>query len=184
MDGALYAVNTAYNTSDDDERILEVMADEPAGRVNPYLLREATGLSKQRVSNALRQLVAAGWVRKETRGLYDLVDEARAEIEATESDQHPQSDDLDVRAVAELLSDWTPDTQASAEYARTETARALEWLRRQEGRQSKRDFVEAVAFDESVDHWWGRAVQPGLRQLAEHGVVEYRPGHHDYKMVD
>ena len=65
-------VNADYEPTDDDEELLEVMKDEPCGRVTPFLLRERTGLSKQRVSNSLRQLVASGWVNKPYRGLYDL----------------------------------------------------------------------------------------------------------------
>jgi len=45
--------------------------------VNPYLVREETELSKQRVSNSFRQLVASGWVEKRTRALYDLVEDPR-----------------------------------------------------------------------------------------------------------
>lgn len=70
-------VNTEYNPTDDDEMVLGVMKTEPCGRVNPFLLREETGLSKQRVGNSLRQLVAAGWVAKRTRALYDLVEDPR-----------------------------------------------------------------------------------------------------------
>jgi len=77
MDVVADGVNTAYNPSADDELLLETMRDEPAGRVNPYLLREETGLSKQRVSNSLSQLTAAGWVEKRTRALYDLVADGR-----------------------------------------------------------------------------------------------------------
>ena len=70
-------MNTDYEPTDDDEMILEVMKSEPCGRVNPYLLREETDLSKQRVSNSLRQLVASGWIEKRTRALYDLVEDPR-----------------------------------------------------------------------------------------------------------
>ncbi len=70
-------MNADYEPSDDDEKILEVMKAEPCGRVNPYLVREETGLSKQRVSNSFRQLVASGWVEKRTRALYDLVEDPR-----------------------------------------------------------------------------------------------------------
>ena len=87
-------------------------------------------------------------------------------------------------AEAELLASWTPESEANPERARSETLRALDWLRDHEGRASKSDFVAGLEFDAHVDSWWGRMVQPGLRELAEHGVVEYRPGHHDYKMLE
>jgi predicted transcriptional regulator len=72
-------MNRDYEPTDDEDAILEVMKDEPCGRVNPYLVREETELSKQRVSNAFRQLVAAGWVDKRTRALYDLDEDPREE---------------------------------------------------------------------------------------------------------
>jgi len=159
------------------------MAAEPCGRVNPQLLRTETGLSKQRINHSLKQLQAAGWITKRTRALYDLVDEAGEHVETVaEIDQG--ATDMDLRAAAELLSDWEPDSQASPEFARQETARAVEWLRYQDHRSKKSDFIEALEFDESVDHWWGRAVQPGLRELAEHGFVEYRSAYNDYKVVE
>ncbi|WP_238705386.1 MarR family transcriptional regulator [Natrinema pallidum] len=70
-------MNADYEPTDDDEKVLEVMKSEPCGRVNPYLVREETELSKQRVSNSFRQLVASGWVEKRTRALYDLVNDPR-----------------------------------------------------------------------------------------------------------
>lgn len=72
-------MNRDYDPTDDEDAILEVMKTEPCGRVNPYLVREETDLSKQRVSNAFRQLVAAGWVDKRTRALYDLNEDPREE---------------------------------------------------------------------------------------------------------
>lgn len=70
-------MNTDYDPSDAEETILDVMKSEPCGRVNPALLREETDLSKQHVSNSLRQLVAAGWIDKRARALYDLVEDPR-----------------------------------------------------------------------------------------------------------
>ena len=77
QDTAVDTMNDDYEPTADDERILKVMKSEPCGRVNPYLVREETGLSKQRVSNSFRQLVASGWVKKRTRALYDLVEDPR-----------------------------------------------------------------------------------------------------------
>ncbi len=74
---AVDGMNEDYEPTSDDERILDVMKQEPCGRVNPYLIREETDLSKQRVSNSFRQLVASGWVKKRTRALYDLVEDPR-----------------------------------------------------------------------------------------------------------
>lgn len=67
-------VNRDYDPTDRDEQIIRVLKD---GRANPLLLREETGLEKQRVNESLQRLTSAGWVRKVTRGLYELVDDPR-----------------------------------------------------------------------------------------------------------
>lgn len=69
-------VNRDYDPTDRDEQIIHVLKD---GRANPLLLREETGLEKQRVNESLQRLTSAGWVRKVTRGLYELVDDPREE---------------------------------------------------------------------------------------------------------
>lgn len=68
-------VNENHEPSSDEDAVIAVLAEEE--RANPYLLREETGLRKQSVNEALKQLVAAGWVQKRTRGLYDFVDDPR-----------------------------------------------------------------------------------------------------------
>ena len=75
-------VNEGYNPAENEEAILDVMKEGrgtgvPWGRVNPLFLREQTGLNKQQVNYALKQLIAAGWVRKLTDGLYELVADPR-----------------------------------------------------------------------------------------------------------
>lgn len=75
-------VNENYVPSDNEEKLLRVMKegreqDKPWGRVNPLYLRERTGLNKQQVNYALNQLMAAGWVRKVTDGLYEFVSDPR-----------------------------------------------------------------------------------------------------------
>jgi len=72
-------VNESYEPTDDDDAVLDVLADEE--RANPFLIREESGLSKQRVNKSLEQLTAAGWVEKRTRGLYDFVDDPRQDSE-------------------------------------------------------------------------------------------------------
>lgn len=67
-------LNTEFEPLEDDEKVLEVLRD---GRANPMLIREKTDLSKQRVYDALQRLVSAGWVRKVTRGLYELAEDPR-----------------------------------------------------------------------------------------------------------
>lgn len=67
-------LNTEFEPLEDDEEVLNVLKD---GRANPMLIREETNLSKQRVYDALQRLVSAGWVRKVTRGLYELAEDPR-----------------------------------------------------------------------------------------------------------
>lgn len=78
-------MNDDYEPSEDADAILDVLCD---GRANPYLLRERTGLSKQRVNHALNRLGAAGWVSRVTRALYELP-------ECTWCGTHVRPDDAD-----------------------------------------------------------------------------------------
>lgn len=71
-------VNRDYEPSDHDEQVIQVLKD---GRANPLHIREETGLSKQRVNDALGRLRSAGWVLKVTRGLYELVEDPRHDAE-------------------------------------------------------------------------------------------------------
>jgi biotin operon repressor len=71
-------VNRDYKPSDHDEQVIQVLK---RGRANPLHIREETGLSKQRVNDALDRLRSAGWVLKVTRGLYELVEDPRDDAE-------------------------------------------------------------------------------------------------------
>ena len=68
-------VNESHEPTDDEDAVVRLLAEER--RANPYLIREETGLAKQNVNEALKQLQAAGWVEKRTRGLYDFVADPR-----------------------------------------------------------------------------------------------------------
>jgi len=68
-------VNEQYEPTESDESLLQVF--QTHDRANPYLLREETGLSKQVINERLKQLTAAGWVRKVTRGLYEFNEDPR-----------------------------------------------------------------------------------------------------------
>lgn len=70
-------VNEDYEPTESDEQIIDVMQAE--GRANPYLLRERTELTKQAINERLKQLTAAGWIRKVTRGLYEFNEDPRNE---------------------------------------------------------------------------------------------------------
>lgn len=69
-------VNENYEPDEHDEQVIEVLKE---GRANPLHLREKTELRKQRVNDSLERLQSAGWVRKVTRGLYELAGDPREE---------------------------------------------------------------------------------------------------------
>ena len=63
--------NRSFDPSGQQRKVLNVFRDEY--QVNPGLIREITGLERQRVNDALSALENAGWIEKRTRGLYRLV---------------------------------------------------------------------------------------------------------------
>lgn len=65
----LRMVNEEYEPTRNEEWILDVLEE---GRANPKHLKNRTGLNDQQVNYSLHQLMAAGWVRKITTGLYEL----------------------------------------------------------------------------------------------------------------
>jgi len=72
-------MHEGHEPNDKQEKVLELMKNEQGGRVTPLLVREETGLPRQRVNEALGDLVTAGWVEKRTKGLYQLVADPRDE---------------------------------------------------------------------------------------------------------
>jgi len=64
-------VNKNFTPEGNQRKVLNVFRDE--FQVNPTLIREITGLKRQRVNDALTSLQDAGWVEKRCRGLYRLV---------------------------------------------------------------------------------------------------------------
>jgi hypothetical protein len=86
--------------------------------------------------------------------------------------------------VGDALDGWGPDTEANAETARSQTRRTAAYLRdHAPERFTRSDLVDALADGSTLGgrSWWERAVQPGLRELADADLVEYRRGHHDYR---
>lgn len=77
-------VNEGYSPSEKEERVLAYLKK---GRVTPKLLKEEIDLNDQQVNYALNQLIAAGWVRKVTTGLYELVEDPREEDEVKNDHQ-------------------------------------------------------------------------------------------------
>lgn len=61
-----------------DRDVLQVLA---TGRANPYLLREETGLNKGDVNTVLNKLGRNGYLTQVTRGLYEITEKGRAEVD-------------------------------------------------------------------------------------------------------
>lgn len=74
----------AVNTADDmelDPRDREVLRVLVEGRSNPYHIREQTGLNKGDVNTVLNRLGRAGYLRQVTRGLYEITDDGRRQVD-------------------------------------------------------------------------------------------------------
>lgn len=72
-------VNEDFDPSGQQRTVLNVLRDE--GMANPNLIRDVTGLERQRVNDALKALVAAGWVDRRVRGLYEIVYDGEGYLE-------------------------------------------------------------------------------------------------------
>lgn len=75
-------VNENYDPSEKDEQVLAALKQgrdegKPWGRANPRWLIDETGMEKSNVEFSLRSLTNAGWIRRASRGLYELVDDPR-----------------------------------------------------------------------------------------------------------
>lgn len=65
-----HTVNKAFDPNDPQEQILDIMEE---GRVNPAYLREQLPeMTKQTIEYHLRELRNAGWIKRVSRGLYEL----------------------------------------------------------------------------------------------------------------
>lgn len=67
-----------------DERDRDVLAVLAEGRANPYLIREETGLDKGDTNTVLNRLGRAGLVEQVTRGLYEITEKGRREVDDAE----------------------------------------------------------------------------------------------------
>ncbi len=79
-------------------------------------------------------------------------------------------------ALDDALARWDPATGIDPAVTRAQTRRAAEYLAATGDRLGRTDLADALADGSTLDTatWWGRAVDPGLRRLAEEGLVEYR----------
>ena len=86
-------------------------------------------------------------------------------------------DELEIpTALDAALDRWDPSTGIDPAVTRAQTRRAAEHLAATGDRLGRTDLVDALADGSTLDtaSWWGRAVDPGLRRLADADLVEYR----------
>ena len=85
----------------------------------------------------------------------------------------------------DALARWDPATGIDPAVTRAQTRRAAALLATTGDRLGRTDLADALADGTTLDtaRWWGRAVDPGLRRLAEEGLVEYRAVDDTYRWV-
>jgi hypothetical protein len=169
-------VNEDYEPDAVEDTVIAVLRD--AERANPYLIRERAGdLSKQQINNALRNLTAAGWVRKVTRGLYDYVEDPRVSEETEPAQRAADSRESPaVSRARDALADWEPEDVDSVK-ARRATIAVVEWLAQQDAPQQRADvlaWAEGREMAYAPSTLWDKVVQPGLAALVDRGVVEWK----------
>lgn len=64
-------VNEDFHPTENQEAVLRVF--ERYYQTSPGQIQEFTDLKKQRINDALGSLVDAGWVKRPSRGLYQIV---------------------------------------------------------------------------------------------------------------
>lgn len=80
---ASMGINEDHDPGPSEERILDVFKTERENygesRMSPQLIRNRMedAEKRQTVNYALRQLVAAGWIRQPAEGLYEFVEDPR-----------------------------------------------------------------------------------------------------------
>jgi len=171
-------VNEDYDPDSVEDAVIDVLRREQ--RANPYLIREQTdGITKQAINNALRNLCAAGWVSKVTRGLYDYVEDPRVGGSAAPAERASTPPESPVVSRArDALAEWDP-TDVDTAKARRATVAAVAWLAAQEGPQGKAEIVASLETSEAGSEYaettlWQKVVQPGLRELVEAKLVTHQ----------
>lgn len=88
-------------------------------------------------------------------------------------------------ALDAALARWDPSTGIDPAVTRAQTRRAAEHLAATGDPLGRADLVEALADGSTLDAatWWGRAVDPGLRRLADADLVEYHAVDDTYRWV-
>lgn len=69
--------NESYEPNDHESEIIDFIKTEPGCRVTNRYVREQLEKASERVDPALNNLEKAGWIRRLTRGFYELVEDPR-----------------------------------------------------------------------------------------------------------
>jgi hypothetical protein len=85
----------------------------------------------------------------------------------------------------DALARWDPATGIDPAVTRAQTRRAAEYLAATGDRLGRTDLADALADGSTLDTatWWGRAVDPGLRRLADADLIVYRAVGDTYRWV-
>ena len=88
-------------------------------------------------------------------------------------------------ALDAALARWDPSTGIDPAVTRAQTRRAAEYLAATGDQLGRTELVNALADGSTLDTatWWGRAVDPGLRYLADAQLVEYHAVSDTYRWV-
>jgi hypothetical protein len=88
-------------------------------------------------------------------------------------------------ALDDALARWDPATGIDAAVTRAQTRRAAALLAATGERLGRTDLADRLADGSTLDaaSWWGRAVDPGLRRLADADLVEYHAVDDTYRWV-
>ena len=95
-------------------------------------------------------------------------------------------DELEIpTALDAALARWDPSTGIDPAVTRAQTRRAAEYLAATGDQLRRTELVDVLADGSTLDTatWWGRAVDPGLRYLADAQLVEYHALSDTYRWV-
>ena len=95
-------------------------------------------------------------------------------------------DELEIpTALDAALARWDPSTGIDPAVTRAQTRRAAECLAATGDQLRRTELVDVLADGSTLDTatWWGRAVDPGLRYLADADLVEYHALSDTYRWV-
>lgn len=113
-------------------------------------------------------------------------DERNVTAAASRPPGGPVEHDPDADPVEAYMDAFATNWSQHVEERRSAVRAALEWLRDDaRGWATRSNFEDALlpeheVVSQSTDSWWRTTVRPALQAAVDVGLVEYRPGSHDY----